>query len=73
MINNTILAEKCMQILCEHVGVVEAEKFLILVKSESFNYTEWQREHYDKIPDEVLRQEMIDFCKAHPFKGKKEE
>lgn len=73
MINNTILAEKCMQILCEHVGIVEAEKFLILVKSESFNYTEWQREHYDKIPDEVLRQEMIDFCKAHPFKGKKEE
>lgn len=72
MINNTILAEKCMQILCEHVGVVEAEKFLILVKSESFNYTEWQREHYDKIPDEVLRQEMIDFCKAHPFKGKRE-
>lgn len=71
MIDNTALANRCMQILCEHVGVVNAERFLVMVKSESFNYTEWQREHYDKIPDEVLRRDMIEYCKAHPFQGGK--
>lgn len=71
MIDNTALANRCMQILCEHVGVVNAERFLVMVKSESFNYTEWQREHYDEIPDEVLRRDMIEYCKAHPFQGGK--
>ena len=71
MISNAILAEKCMQILCDHVGVVDAERFFVMVKSGSFDYTEWQREHYDKIPDDVLRQDMIEFCKANPFESKK--
>ncbi len=39
MISNAILAEKCMQILCDHVGVVDAERFFVMVKSESFDYT----------------------------------
>ncbi len=70
MINNTSLAHECMQLLCEHVGIVNTEKFLVMVKSDAFDYTEWQRDHYDKIPDKELRQNMIEFCKAHPFKGK---
>ena len=70
MIDNTALANTCMQILCEHVGVINAEKFLVMIKRESFDYTEWQREHYDRIPDDVLRHDMIAFCKAHPFQGK---
>ena len=64
------LADKCMRILCEHVGTIDAERFIHFITSNRFDYTEWQREHYDKIPDKELRQNMIEFCKAHPFKGK---
>ena len=70
MINDAALATKCMEILCEHVGIVEAERFLVMVKSDSFDYTEWQRQYYDAIPDETLRKDMIEFCKTHPFQGK---
>ena len=58
MLNSTSLAHECMQILCEHVGIVNAEKFIVMVKSDAFDYTAWQREHYDKIPDCIFRSKL---------------
>ena len=29
--------------LLENLGLVEAEKFISLIRRENFNYTEWQR------------------------------
>ena len=37
-----VLADKCMRVLCEHVGVIEAEQFIYFIKTECFDYTEWQ-------------------------------
>ena len=53
--NNAVLANKCMDILCSNVGIVDAERFIQYIKSEAFDYTKWQREYYDEIPPEVLR------------------
>ncbi|MBO4350270.1 MAG: hypothetical protein J6A01_04885 [Proteobacteria bacterium] len=64
------LASKCMKILCEQVGTLETERFIHFITSNHFDYTEWQREHYDSIPDEVLSKEIDDFCQTHPFHGK---
>lgn len=64
------LADKCMRILCEHVGALDAERFIHFITSNHFDYTEWQREHFDAIPDDVLSRDIEEFCKTHPFKGK---
>ncbi|MBQ9817039.1 MAG: hypothetical protein IJM59_06190 [Proteobacteria bacterium] len=64
------LADKCMRILCEQVGTINTERFIHYITSNRFDYTEWQREHYDSIPDEVLSKDIEAFCKAHPFNGK---
>ena len=51
-------------------AVIEAEKLIHFIKTESFDYTKWQRKHYDAIPPEQLREEMKRFCAEHPFPGK---
>lgn len=35
-----------MQALNKSLGLVEAERFIALLKRENFDYTTWQREHF---------------------------
>lgn len=70
--NNSIsLVEKCMRILCENVGVIEAEQFIYFIKTENFDYTQWQRMHYDAISEEDLQKSVDEYSKTHTFHGKK--
>ena len=39
--NDTILLSTGMKILVEHLGLVEAERFVYLMNKEPFDYTEW--------------------------------
>ena len=71
MIDNSLVMKKCMDILCKTVGIVEAERFIYLIKTESFDYTQWQREYYDAIPEDVLKNDIEKFCSENPFNGKK--
>jgi hypothetical protein len=32
------------QILCQHMGNVDAERFIALIRREPFDYTEWRRQ-----------------------------
>ena len=40
---DNMLAVKCMNILMDAVGPVDAERFVSIVTNDSFDYTEWQR------------------------------
>lgn len=71
MTDNIALASKCMDILCKNVGVVDAERFICYIKSESFDYTKWQRDYYDAIPADELKDKVAEYNKSHPFKGNK--
>jgi hypothetical protein len=39
--NDTVLLSTGMKILVEHLGIVEAERFVYLMNKEKFDYTEW--------------------------------
>ena len=39
--NDTILLNTGMKILSEHLGMVEAERFIYLTNKERFDYTQW--------------------------------
>ena len=71
MNDNVLLADKCMRVLCEHVGVIEAEQFVHFVKTECFDYTKWQQSYYDNISEEDLQQAVDDYSRTHQFLGKK--
>ena len=47
-INKFDLYSRGMQALHSILGTVDTEEFISLVKSEQFDYTRWQREHFDK-------------------------
>ena len=48
MTNITVLLNKGMECLTEHLGLVDAECFISLISAERFDYTEWRRENLFK-------------------------
>ena len=69
--DNVALVSKCMGVLRDHVGIVEAERFIYLMRSEAFDYTRWQRKHYDAMTPEELEKAFDRYSEEHPFHGKK--
>jgi hypothetical protein len=43
--NNMDLLSKGYEHLTEKLGLVDAERFIALIISEPFNYTEWRKEN----------------------------
>ncbi|MBQ4225825.1 MAG: hypothetical protein II773_08875 [Oscillospiraceae bacterium] len=71
--NNMALVSKCMDILCKQVGIVDAERFIYIMRSDTFDYTKWQREHYDMISPEELDNAFEKYSEEHRFGGNKAE
>ena len=58
-----------MKCLTDHMGAVEAERFISVIIRERFDYTKWQREYFDpKEPEEISR-EAAEFEKSQPYIG----
>ena len=71
MTMNTVeVMNRGMECLVENLGMIEAEHFISVIIREKFDYTKWQREHFDKIPAEQLHEKAIQYAKEHPYKGK---
>ena len=70
MIANTAeTLSRGMAILTEKMGIVEAETFLFLVKTEGFDYTKWQREYFGNKSKEELDADMDAYFSANPYDG----
>ena len=55
MKSDALIRYEGMKLLLEHLGLVEAEKFISLIRREKFNYTEWQRNLWkDKNVNEIF-------------------
>ena len=44
MITDTEIRVKGVQILAQHLGDIEMEKFIALIQREPFDYTEWRQD-----------------------------
>ena len=51
------------------MGVVEAEQFVSAIIRERFDYTTWQREHFDGITTKEISTKAEKFEKAIPIRG----
>ena len=66
MRSNTVIKNEGMRILAEKLGPVDAERFIVLLRREPFDYTEWRQDLYkDMSLDEFLE-------KANEFRGMSE-
>ena len=50
MRSNTILRDEGMRILAEQLGLVEAERFIALMRREPFDYTQWRQGLFVDVP-----------------------
>ena len=53
------LEVKCMNVLMDSVGPVEAERFVYIMNRDNFDYTEWQKnlfegETVDSLYDKIM-------------------
>ena len=50
MQSNTVLKDKGMRVLAEQLGLVEAERFIMLIRREAFDYTQWRQGLFKDVP-----------------------
>jgi hypothetical protein len=59
MITDTEIRVKGVQILAEHLGDIEMERFIALIQREPFDYTQWrQAMDTDDSIEEISRKAM---------------
>ena len=63
------LYSRGMRALHSVLGTVETEEFNSLVKIDQFDYTEWQRQHYDKKAAEQISAEAEAYVIENPYTG----
>ena len=56
--------------LVEKLGIVDAERFVAMIKRDNFDYTIWRREYFDKMDLEQISTEAVEYAQNHPHKGK---
>jgi len=48
-------------ILTEHLGLVEAERFITLVQRERFDYTQWRQSLFAALSGEEISRQAMEF------------
>jgi hypothetical protein len=61
MKTDTLLRQEGMNVLIKNMGLVEAERFVMLLRRESFDYTEWRRTLYKNKTLEELCNDVKQF------------
>jgi len=49
------------EILSRHLGLVEAERFITLIRREKFDYTQWRQNLFTGLEGEEISRQAMDF------------
>jgi hypothetical protein len=63
MKTDTMVKVEGMKILGEHLGLVDAERFVALMAREPFDYTEWHQNLDDGMSVRELSKKAMDYQK----------
>lgn len=61
MTSETVLVDKGMRALSESLGIVDAEKFITLIRRDAFDYTEWRQGLFANVPLSDFLQDAKDY------------
>jgi len=65
MLNNTALKNEGLRILAERLGLVEAERFIVLMRRELFDYTNWRQDLFKEIPLDTFLKNAQEYRERH--------
>jgi hypothetical protein len=63
----TVIKKEGMDCLVKSLGVLETEVFISSILRENFDYTEWQREYFDKQPLDNFLIKAKEYDQKNPF------
>ena len=52
------------EILTQHLGLVEAERFITLIRREKFDYTQWRQNLFTELSGEEISRQAMAFQEA---------
>ena len=65
MKTDTIIRNEGMEILAKHLGMVEAERFIMLMQKETFDYTKWQENLFENMSIEEISKRAAEYRKSN--------
>jgi hypothetical protein len=64
MISDTAIKQKGFEVLKEKLGIVEMERFIMLINREKFDYTKWRKNLFENMDIEELSNKANEFSKS---------
>lgn len=65
MLTDSVLKSEAINVLIDHFGLVDAERFISLMSREQFDYTRWQAHLFENISVDELSAAAMSFQKEH--------
>jgi hypothetical protein len=62
---DTLIRSEGMEILAKNLGLVEAERFIMLIQKEPFDYTKWQENLFDNMKIEEISEKAAKYRKRN--------
>ena len=64
MRTDTVFRCDGMIILAQHLGIVEAERFVAIIQREPFDNTEWRQNLFDNVPLESFLEQAENYSES---------
>ena len=58
---DTIIRSEGMEILAKNLGIIEAERFIMLIQREPFDYTKWQEKLFENMTIEEISKKAMEY------------
>ena len=64
MISDTVIKQKGFEALKDKLGMVEMERFIMLINREKFDYTKWRKDLFEDMDIEELSRKANEFSES---------
>ena len=64
MLSDTVIKQKGFEALKDKLGIVEMERFIMLINREKFDYTKWRKDLFENMDIEELAGKADEFSKS---------
>ena len=68
MRTDTIIRNEGTRVLMDNLGLVDAERFIMLIQKEPFDYTQWQENLFEDMSIDEISQKATDYREKNRFK-----
>jgi hypothetical protein len=66
---DTLIRHEGMELLAKNLGLVEAERFIMLIQREPFDYTKWQENLFENMTIEETSKNAAEYRKNNKDKS----